>query len=449
MQHDVAEEALRHPSHAQHRAVHHEPHFGTTQTGLCRVLGRSRQVDVRKPGWFNRRGEDQRRFRAPTARGPADDPGAAGAVHRARALHRRGPGGRAAAAGAGRPVRGRHVDRRSPTVPAGGQHQRQAGRRHRPRRHACPCGDRRSRPEICWPRSAPTWTSPRGRPSSSPGSRTRSGGCCQRGALARRAGGDRHRTARPRRAPDRPGDQPADHAGVGPLRRPHARPPVLRRARCSSTTTSTSWRWVSSAPSSPTCRTSCCSRSRPGSARASSPAACCSGAPRERPATWGTSASAAPREDLCRCGNIGCVEAVAAGPAIARVLRAHGTDAAIGQRCGRPGAGRRPHRDPGGARGRARHRRRRGDGRELHQPGCRRVGGTLAEAGEHLIAGIREEVYRRSLPLATEHLQIVASATGERSGVLGAAAMAISHVLSPEAIERASQDLLAAGAPAG
>ena len=77
------------------------------------------------------------------------------------------------------------------------------------------------------------------------------------------------------------------------------------------------------------------------------------------------------------------------------------------------------------------------------------VGGTLAEAGEHLLAGIREEVYRRSLPLATEHLQIVASITGEQSGVLGAAAMAISHVLSPEAIERASQDLLAAGAPAG
>ncbi len=36
------------------------------------------------------------------------------------------------------------------------------------------------------------------------------------------------------------------------------------------------------------------------------------------------------------------------------------------------------------------------------------IGGPMATAGEHLIAGIREVVYQRSLPLATEHLQIVA-----------------------------------------
>ncbi len=77
------------------------------------------------------------------------------------------------------------------------------------------------------------------------------------------------------------------------------------------------------------------------------------------------------------------------------------------------------------------------------------IGGALATAGEHLLAGIREEVYRRSLPLATEHLQIVPSVTGEQSGVLGAAAMAISHVLSPEAIEQASTDLLTADAAGG
>ena len=33
------------------------------------------------------------------------------------------------------------------------------------------------------------------------------------------------------------------------------------------------------------------------------------------------------------------------------------------------------------------------------------IGGQLAAAGEHLLAGIREVVYQRSLPLATEHLQ--------------------------------------------
>ena len=63
------------------------------------------------------------------------------------------------------------------------------------------------------------------------------------------------------------------------------------------------------------------------------------------------------------------------------------------------------------------------------------VGGSLAEAGEHLLAGIREVVYRRSLPLATEHLRIVTSVTAGRAGVLGASAMAAGHVLSADAVE--------------
>ena len=63
------------------------------------------------------------------------------------------------------------------------------------------------------------------------------------------------------------------------------------------------------------------------------------------------------------------------------------------------------------------------------------VGGQVAEAGEHLIAGIREVVYRRSLPLATQHLRIVATRTGTEAGVLGASAMAAEHVLSAAAID--------------
>jgi len=66
------------------------------------------------------------------------------------------------------------------------------------------------------------------------------------------------------------------------------------------------------------------------------------------------------------------------------------------------------------------------------------IGGQLAAAGEHLLAGIREVVYRRSLPLATEHLSIVPSQAAGEAGVLGAATMAIEHMLSPEAIEAAS-----------
>ena len=73
----------------------------------------------------------------------------------------------------------------------------------------------------------------------------------------------------------------------------------------------------------------------------------------------------------------------------------------------------------------------------LMNPSAIVIGGSLALAGESLLAGIRETVYQRSLPLATEHLRIVTSLAGERAGVIGAAALAIGHVLSPEFIEAA------------
>ncbi len=63
------------------------------------------------------------------------------------------------------------------------------------------------------------------------------------------------------------------------------------------------------------------------------------------------------------------------------------------------------------------------------------IGGSVARAGEHLLAGVREVVYRRSIPLATEHLGIVPSQAGETAGVLGAAIMVVQHVLSPAGVE--------------
>lgn len=148
-----------------------------------------------------------------------------------------------------------------------------------------------------------------------------------------------------------------------------------------------------------------------------------------------------PSDALCRCGNIGCLEAVAAGPAIARALQAAGKpvrDTADLVRQVRAGdvdaiqAVRQAGRDLGDVLAMV---------VNFINPSVVVVGGALAYTGEHFVAGIREVVYQRSLPLATEHLRIVTSVTGERSGVLGAAAMAIGHVLSPEAIEQASLEL--------
>ena len=63
------------------------------------------------------------------------------------------------------------------------------------------------------------------------------------------------------------------------------------------------------------------------------------------------------------------------------------------------------------------------------------IGGSLAEAGDPLLAGVREVVYQRSLPLATADLRIVASASGVHAGIVGAAVLAIEHVLAPAAID--------------
>jgi hypothetical protein len=51
----------------------------------------------------------------------------------------------------------------------------------------------------------------------------------------------------------------------------------------------------------------------------------------------------------------------------------------------------------------------------------------VADAGEHLLAGIRENVYRRSTPLATHTLVIGRSSAGERAGVIGTTALCIDH----------------------
>ncbi len=144
-------------------------------------------------------------------------------------------------------------------------------------------------------------------------------------------------------------------------------------------------------------------------------------------------------EMLCRCGNTGCLEALAGGPALAAALNEVTGGSLVTSRdvieLVRSGDGtaiqviRQAGRDIGDVLATC---------VNLINPSVVVIGGSLAQAGEHLLAGIREVVYRRSLPLATEHLRIVPSVAGENAGVLGAAAMAIAHVLSPEAIEAAS-----------
>ncbi|WP_426324047.1 ROK family protein [Microbacterium sp. E-13] len=63
------------------------------------------------------------------------------------------------------------------------------------------------------------------------------------------------------------------------------------------------------------------------------------------------------------------------------------------------------------------------------------IGGSVARAGEHLLAGIREVVYRKSRPVATQDLLIVPARAGDQGGVRGAATLVRQRVLSPENVE--------------
>lgn len=64
------------------------------------------------------------------------------------------------------------------------------------------------------------------------------------------------------------------------------------------------------------------------------------------------------------------------------------------------------------------------------------VGGSVARAGEHLIAGVREVVYGRSIPLASQHLQIVPARGEADAGAQGAAIMAARDALAPHSLDR-------------
>jgi predicted NBD/HSP70 family sugar kinase len=140
----------------------------------------------------------------------------------------------------------------------------------------------------------------------------------------------------------------------------------------------------------------------------------------------------------CHCGNRGCLEALASGPAIAHALAASGL--AVDSNTDVIDLVRRGNIDAIQAIRQA--------GRDIGEvlttcvslmnPSVIAVGGSMAAVGEHLIAGVREIIYTRSMPLATSHLTIVQSAAGKNAAVLGASILAIHHALSPEGIDRMS-----------
>lgn len=138
---------------------------------------------------------------------------------------------------------------------------------------------------------------------------------------------------------------------------------------------------------------------------------------------------------VCRCGNHGCLEAIAGGGAMAARLQELGLPCSTGRdvvaqvRAGHPEAVkliRQAGRTIGGVLATC---------VNVLNPAVIVIGGDLAEAGEPLLAGIREIVYQRSLPLATGRLHIGASQLGDNAGVTGAAVMVLEQILAPAAID--------------
>lgn len=64
-------------------------------------------------------------------------------------------------------------------------------------------------------------------------------------------------------------------------------------------------------------------------------------------------------------------------------------------------------------------------------PGLVVIGGGVTGLGHTLLAAIRTQVYRQSLPLATGNLPIVLGELGQNAGVIGAARLISDHLFSP------------------
>ena len=148
---------------------------------------------------------------------------------------------------------------------------------------------------------------------------------------------------------------------------------------------------------------------------------------------------------VCRCGNVGCLEALAGGAALARdgeslardgrsphlakVLEQVGaveaTDVAVAASRGDASAielitnaGRLVGSTLAGI-------------VNFFNPSLVVIGGGVAGSGDLLLATIRESVYRRSLPLATRDLLITRSSLRDLAGVTGAAAMVTDELFAP------------------
>jgi predicted NBD/HSP70 family sugar kinase len=133
-----------------------------------------------------------------------------------------------------------------------------------------------------------------------------------------------------------------------------------------------------------------------------------------------------PQGPICRCGNRGCLETLASGPALLKLVHESRdrADLTVRQmielaRDGDAGC-RRAIVDAGQVVGRVV-----AGLVNLFSPEMVVIGGDLGEAGDLLLDPLREAVRRNALPAAAEDLRVVAGELGERANLLGALALVL------------------------
>lgn len=137
----------------------------------------------------------------------------------------------------------------------------------------------------------------------------------------------------------------------------------------------------------------------------------------------------------CRCGDTGCLEAIAGGWAVVHALQRQGHAVrhmrdVVELANGGDAEARRMIRDSGRYIGEAV-----AAAVNLLNPAVLVVAGDLAGAYEIFVAGLRETLYGNATAQATRTLAVVPAAHGSRSATVGSAVMVLDEVLGPRAID--------------
>ena len=150
---------------------------------------------------------------------------------------------------------------------------------------------------------------------------------------------------------------------------------------------------------------------------------------------FGHNKTTAAAGKACRCGDVGCLEAVAGGWALVRMLAENGQAVrnlrdVVELAHGGDALARRLIRDAGRHVGEVL-----AAAVNMLNPSTLIVAGDVAGAYDIFVAGLRETLYGNATALATRSLQIAPSAFGDRGGVLGTAMTVLDQVLGPRAVD--------------